>query len=60
MVIPTQLALPVANFLQVLEGEPNHILRRIHQMMEVQQIKEQVMDSTRQRTKGELQEHVLR
>jgi hypothetical protein len=34
----------VANFLQVLEGEPNHVLRRIHQMVEVQQIREQVMD----------------
>jgi hypothetical protein len=44
VIFPTQLALPVANFLQVLEGEPNHILQRIHQMVEVQQIREQVMD----------------
>jgi hypothetical protein len=43
-VFPTQLALPVANLLQDYEGEPNHVLRRIHQMVEVQQIREQVLD----------------
>jgi hypothetical protein len=43
-VFPTQLALPVENLLQDYEGEPNHVLRRIHQMVEVQQIKEQVLD----------------
>jgi transposase InsO family protein len=35
-IFPTQLALPVAKFLQDFEGEPNHVLRRIHQMVEVQ------------------------
>jgi membrane-bound lytic murein transglycosylase B len=44
VVFPTQLALPVANLLQDYEGEPNHVLRRIHQMVEVQQIREQVLD----------------
>jgi hypothetical protein len=44
VVFPTQLALPVANLLQDYEGEPNHMLRRIHQMVEVQQIREQVLD----------------
>jgi hypothetical protein len=44
VVFPTQLALPVANFLQDFEGEPNHVIRRIHQMVEVQQIREQVMN----------------
>jgi hypothetical protein len=44
VVFPTHLALPVANLLQDSEGEPNHVLRRIHQMVEVQQIREQVLD----------------
>jgi hypothetical protein len=43
---PTHLALPVANFFQDYEGEPYHMIRRIHQIMEVQQIKEQVRDAT--------------
>jgi hypothetical protein len=43
-VFPTQFALPVENLLQDYEGEPNHVLRRIHQMVEVQQIIEQVLD----------------
>jgi hypothetical protein len=44
VIFPTQLALPVENLLQDFEGEPNHVLRRIHQMVEVQQIREQVLD----------------
>jgi ribonuclease HI len=43
-VFPTQLALPVAKFLQDLEEEPDHMVRRIHQMVEVQQTREQVMN----------------
>jgi transposase InsO family protein len=43
-VFPTHLALPVAKFLQDLEGEPDNMVRRIHQIMEVQQIREHVMD----------------
>jgi hypothetical protein len=43
VVFPTQLALSVANFLQDFEGEPNHVVRRIHQVVEVQQIREHVM-----------------
>jgi hypothetical protein len=43
-IFPTQLALPVAKFFQDLEGEPDHMVRRIHQIVEVQQIREQVMD----------------
>jgi hypothetical protein len=35
-IFPIQLALPVANLLQDYEGEPNHVIRRIHQMVEVQ------------------------
>jgi hypothetical protein len=36
VVFPTQLALPVAKFFQDHEGEPDHMVRRIHQMVEVQ------------------------
>jgi hypothetical protein len=43
-VFPTQLALPVENLLHDYEEEPNLMLRRIHQMVEVQQIREQVLD----------------
>jgi hypothetical protein len=44
VVFPTQLALSVAKFFQDLKGEPDHMVRRIHQMVEVQQIREQVMN----------------
>jgi hypothetical protein len=44
VVFPTQLALPIEKFFQGHEGEPNHMVRRIHQVVEVQQIREQVMD----------------
>jgi hypothetical protein len=43
-VFPIQLALPVADLLHDYEGEPNLMLKRIHQMVEVQQIREQVLD----------------
>jgi transposase InsO family protein len=43
-IFPTQLALSVAKFLQDLEGEPDNMVRRIHQLVEVQQIREQVMN----------------
>jgi hypothetical protein len=43
-VFPTQLALPVVKFFQDHEGEPDHMVRRIHQVVEVQHIREQVMD----------------
>jgi hypothetical protein len=33
---PTQLALPVAKFFQDHEGEPDHMVKRIHQVVEVQ------------------------
>jgi ribonuclease HI len=44
-VFPTQLALPVAKFFQDYEGEPDHMIRRIHQIVEVQQIREQARDA---------------
>ena len=33
----------MVKFLQDLEGEPDHMIRRIHQIVEVQQVREQVM-----------------
>jgi hypothetical protein len=45
-VFPTQLTLPVAKFFQDYEGEPDHMIRRIHQIVEVQQRREQVRDAT--------------
>jgi hypothetical protein len=44
VVFPTQLALPVAKLFQDHEGEPDHMVRIIHQVVEMQQIKEHVMD----------------
>ena len=43
-IFPTQLILPVVKFFQDHEGEPNHMVRRIHQVVELQQIREKVMD----------------
>jgi hypothetical protein len=44
VVFPTQLALPVAKLFQDYEGEPDNMVGRIHQLGEVQQTREQVMD----------------
>jgi hypothetical protein len=41
---PTQLALPVAKLFQDHEGEPDRMVRRIHQVVKLQQIREKVMD----------------
>jgi hypothetical protein len=38
VVFPTQLALPVEKFFQDHEGEPDHMVKTIHQMVELQQI----------------------
>jgi transposase InsO family protein len=43
-VFPSQLALPVEKFFQDHQGEPDDMIRRIHQLVEVQQTREQVMD----------------
>jgi hypothetical protein len=42
-VFPSHLALPVARFFQDYQGEPDDMIRRIHQLVEVQQTREQVM-----------------
>jgi hypothetical protein len=36
VVFSIQLALPVEKFFQYHEGEPNHMVRRIHQVVELQ------------------------
>jgi hypothetical protein len=43
-IFPSQLALPVEKFFQDYQGEPDDMIRRIHQLVEVQQTREQVMD----------------
>jgi hypothetical protein len=35
-VFPAQLALPVEKFLQDYQGEPDNMVRRIHQLVEAQ------------------------
>jgi hypothetical protein len=40
----SQLAIPVAKFLQDCQEEPNDMIRRIHQLVEVQQTREQAVD----------------
>jgi transposase InsO family protein len=43
-VFPSHLALPVENFFQDYQGEPNHMIKRIQQLVEVQQTLEQLVD----------------
>jgi hypothetical protein len=40
VVFPSQLAIPVAKFFQYYQEEPNDMIRRIHQLVEVQQARE--------------------
>jgi hypothetical protein len=42
-VFPSQLSLPVEKFFQYYQGEPDHMIRRIHQLVEVQQTREQLV-----------------
>jgi transposase InsO family protein len=44
VVFPAQLALPVENLLQYQEAEPDEIIKRMHQLVEVQQTREQLFD----------------
>jgi hypothetical protein len=41
---PAQLDLPVSIFLQDQEGEPDGMIRRMHQLVEVHQTREQLFD----------------
>jgi hypothetical protein len=43
-IFPSQLALPVEKFFQDYQGEPDHMIRRIQQLVEVQQTREQLVD----------------
>jgi hypothetical protein len=44
VVFPSQLAIPIAKFIQDYQEENNDMIRRIHQLVEVQQAREQVMN----------------
>jgi transposase InsO family protein len=48
-IFPSQLALPVEKFFQDCQGEPDDMIRRIHQLVEVQQTREKVMDRAHDR-----------
>jgi DNA-binding transcriptional regulator PaaX len=43
-IIPSQLAFPVEKFLQDYQGEPDNMIIRIHQLVEVQQTRDQLLD----------------
>jgi hypothetical protein len=44
VIFPSWMALPVAKFFQDYQGDPDDMIRRIHQLVEVQQTREKVMD----------------
>jgi hypothetical protein len=44
VVFPTHLSLPVEKFLQDQDGEPDDMVRRIQQLVEVQQNREKLLD----------------
>jgi hypothetical protein len=43
-IFPSHLALPVEKFFQDYQGEPDHMIRRIQQLVEVQQTREKLVD----------------
>jgi hypothetical protein len=45
-IFPVQLALPVAKFLQETDSEPSDLTRRIHNLVELQQDREQLLEKT--------------
>jgi hypothetical protein len=45
-IFPVQLALPVAKFLQETDAEPSDLTRRIHDLVELQQDREQLLEKT--------------
>jgi ribonuclease HI len=45
-IFPVQLALPVAKFLQETDSEPSDLTRRIHNLVELQQDREQLLERT--------------
>jgi hypothetical protein len=48
-IFPSQLALPVAKFFQDCQEEPDDMIRRIHQLIEVQQTREKMIDRAHDR-----------
>jgi hypothetical protein len=48
-VFPSQLSLPMAKFFQEFHRKPNDMIRRIHQLVEVQQTIKQVMNRVHDR-----------
>jgi hypothetical protein len=44
VVFPSQLAIPVEKFFQDYQEEPDDMIRRVHQLVEVLQAREQVVD----------------
>jgi hypothetical protein len=44
VVFPSQLAIHVAKFFQDYQEDPDDMIRRIHQLVEVQQARERVMN----------------
>lgn len=44
VIFPTQLALPVAKLLQEVDSEPNDLTRRIDNLVELQQNREQLVE----------------
>jgi hypothetical protein len=44
VVFPAHLSLPMKKFRPYQEGEPNDMIRRMHQLVEVQQTREQLFD----------------
>jgi hypothetical protein len=45
-IFPVQLALPVAKFLQETDAEPSDLTRRIHDLVELQQDREKLLEKT--------------
>jgi hypothetical protein len=43
-IFPSQLAIPMEKFLQDHQGELNDMVRRIHQLVEVQQTRDKLLD----------------
>jgi len=47
VVFPIQLVLPVAKFLQEVDSEPNDFTRRILHLVELQQVREHLLEKTK-------------
>jgi hypothetical protein len=52
VVFPSHLAIPVEKFLQDHQEEPDDMIRRIHQLVEVEQAREKAMDRIKDHQQG--------